>query len=142
MEAAPPELDPIVARPSGSSVSLTFAVFSARGRTSVCTYSAYLPRHGVILQAALAAWPIAAAASNRDRNHHRNPLLRDQDIQRGEALFPVRTDEEGCRRPRHILLGHIDRHMPRIRRRMAGGDRPICPGGPAGTAVVSRSTPG
>ena len=41
--AEPPELPPMVARPSGSLVSFTLHCFSTRGSTSVSTNSAYRP---------------------------------------------------------------------------------------------------
>ena len=43
MAAAPPELQPMVARASGFLVNLTLYFFSTRGSTSVSTKSAYRP---------------------------------------------------------------------------------------------------
>ena len=79
-----PELHPIVARPSGSFVSFTLHFFSTSGSTSVSTNSAYRPRHRVVLEPALAALRVAAAVADRDRDHRRHALLRDQVVERRE----------------------------------------------------------
>ena len=72
----PPELPPMVARPSGSLVSLTWTVFSTSGSTSCLDELGVAAGHGVVLQAALAALRVAAAVADGDGDHDGDAMLR------------------------------------------------------------------
>ena len=68
-------------------------------------------RHRVVLQAALAALRVAAAVADRDGDHHRHALLRDQIVERREQQLvgAVGADDERRGRAGDVLLGHVDR---------------------------------
>ena len=82
--ADPPELPPIVARPSGSLVSLTLALLLDERQHFGLDELRVASRHRVVLEAALAALGVAAAVADRDRDHRRHALLRDQVVERCE----------------------------------------------------------
>ncbi len=102
----PPELPPMVARPSGSLVSFTCAFASTSGSTSCLDELGILAGHGVVFQAALAALGVAAAIADGDGNHHRHLVFGDQVVERGEqrAVGAVRADDEGRDGAGNVLL--------------------------------------
>ena len=121
--AEPPELPPIVARPSGSLVSFTLAFFLDQ-RQNLGFDELRIPRrHRVVLQPALAALRVAAAVANRDRHHRRDALLRDQIVEGGEQQLvrSVRADDERRGAAGDVLLRHVDSQAARVGSRMTGG---------------------
>src|SRR4051794_37917583 len=105
--AAPPELPPMVARPSGPVVNLTPASRAARGSTSVSTKSAYTPD---TVSYSRPRWLPCASLPRVDehRRHDRHPLLVDQGVEgRDEGpdvVAAVLGDDERDGRAGDILL--------------------------------------
>ncbi len=73
-------------------------------------------RHRVVLQSALIALSITAAITDRDGDHGRHPVLSDEIIQCDEqqSIGSVRSDDEGCGRAGHVLLGNIHGDSARV----------------------------
>ena len=80
----PPELPPMVARPSGSWVSLTWASRLDAGKDFVFDELGVVAGHGVVLEAALAALRVAAAVADGDGDHDGHFVLGDEVVERGE----------------------------------------------------------
>ena len=124
----PPELQPIVARPSGSLVNFTLHLLFHQRQHLFLDELRVPARHGVVFQAALAALGVAAAVADRDGNHHGHAVLGDEIVERREQQLvgPVRPDDERRGRAGHVLLGDINRHAARVGSRMAGGHDKLC----------------
>ena len=71
----PPELQPMVARPSGSLVSLTLHFAFDERQHFVLDELGVLAGHGVVFEAALAALGVAAAVADGDGDHRRAALF-------------------------------------------------------------------
>ena len=104
----PPELPPMVARPSGSWVSLTWASVSTQGKDFGFDELGIVAGHGVVLEAALAALRVAAAVADGDGDHDGQFVLGDEAVERGEehAVGAVGAHDEwgfACRG--HTALG-------------------------------------
>ena len=82
----PPELPPIVARPSGSLVSFTLHSFSTSGSTSVSTNSAYLPDMVSYSSPRWLPWASPLPLRNRDGDHRRHLVFGDEVIERLEQI--------------------------------------------------------
>jgi hypothetical protein len=93
----PPELPPMVARPSGSWVSLTLYLGFDERQDFGLDELGIAAGHGVVFQAALAALRIAAAVADGDGDHDRDFVLGDQVVEHGEeqAVGAVGADDEG-----------------------------------------------
>ena len=74
----------MVARPSGSWVSLTWACRSTRGQNLLLDKLGVAAGHGVVLEAAFAALRVSAAVADGDGDLHGNFVLGDQAVERGE----------------------------------------------------------
>src|SRR3984893_5584828 len=112
----PPELPPIVARPSGSLVSFTLYCFSTRGSTSFSTNSAYRP--DIVSYSRPRSLPWASPP----------PLPMESAIITGgrcwatswhqgrEQLWvrPVRPDDERRDRAGDVLFGDIHSHSASV----------------------------
>ena len=118
----PPELQPIVARPSGSLVSFTLHLLLDQRQHLGLDELGVQAGHRVVFQAALAALGVAAAVADRDGDHRRHALLGDQVVERREQQLvgAVGADDERRRRAGHVLLRDVDGDPARVRRRAAG----------------------
>jgi hypothetical protein len=80
-----------------------------------------LPRHRVVLQAALAALGVAAAVTNGHSHHRRHFLLRDEVVERGEQqlIGTIGADDEWSDRAGRVTGRNVDGHAARVRPRTA-----------------------
>ena len=120
----PPELPPMVARPSGSLVSLTLALLLDERQHFLLDELGVAAGHGVVLQAALAALRVAAAVADGDGDHHRHACaaaIRLSSAVKSSAVGAVGADDERRDGAGDVLLGHVDGHCARVGRGMAGG---------------------
>src|ERR1700682_2164082 len=112
----PPELPPIVARPSGSLVSFTLYCFSTRGSTSFSTNSAYRPdivsysRPRSLPWASPLPLPMEMAIFTGTRSCATG-------LSRGvyqRRVRSVRPDDERRGRARNVLFGDIHSHSASV----------------------------
>ena len=105
-------------------MSFTLALLFDEGQHFFLHELGVQARHGVVLQAALAALCVAAAVADGDGNHHGYTVLGDEIVQRREqgAVRSVGPDDERGNGAGNVLLGDVDRHTASVRCRVAGGD--------------------
>ena len=121
----PPELPPMVARPSGSLVSLTLYLLFDQRQHFVLDELGVAAGHGVVFQAALAALGVAAAVADGDGDHDRDTLCSAMRLSRAvksSAVGSVGADDEGRGGAGHVLFGDVDGDVAGVGRGMAGGD--------------------
>ena len=120
----PPELQPIVARPSGSFVSLTLHSFSTSGSTSVSTNSAYRPD---IVSYSSPRWlpcasPLPLPIEIAIIAGTRFCAMRLSSAVKSSLSGPSAPTMNGAAVPGDVLLRHVHRDLARVRARVAGGD--------------------
>ena len=82
----------------------------------------------VVLKTAFTPLRVPASVADRNGNHHRDLMLSNQGVhsRKKRQVRPVRPDDKRRDATRHVLLGNIDAHPPRVRSGVACSHHELC----------------